>query len=66
MTEDFEVCRAGTILTSEQVHFLELLGEKLSVFKLRLVAKWTKEKGFCVLDKLEEFEEEEELDSEHE
>ncbi|XP_056631583.1 mRNA turnover protein 4 homolog [Diorhabda sublineata] len=50
LIKDFDVCKAGTVLTPEQAKILELLDHRLATFKLVLIAKWTKGKGFEKFD----------------
>ncbi|CAD5229431.1 unnamed protein product [Bursaphelenchus okinawaensis] len=44
--DDFQVCSEGDTLTADQCKILKLLGEKMSTFKVNLVAKWSKKDGF--------------------
>lgn len=60
LTQDFEVCKEGSILTSEQAKILELMDYRLATFKLHLKACWNKEEGF------EKFEDEEEKNEDEE
>lgn len=54
---EFEVCKAGTLLTVELIDFLKLLFEKLAVYKLKLKAKWMKT-GIEILFDTDEFDDE--------
>ncbi|KAF2900487.1 hypothetical protein ILUMI_05700 [Ignelater luminosus] len=57
LIKDYEVCKAGSVLTPEQAKILQLLDFKLATFRFVLRACWIKDKGF---EKLHEEEEEEE------
>lgn len=50
LKKPFLICKAGDTLSKRQVNLLELLGEKLSVYQLKLKAVWTKGGGLEVLD----------------
>lgn len=46
LTSDYEVCKEGSTLTSEQAKILELMDFRLATFKLQLKASWIKGEGF--------------------
>lgn len=46
LTQNYEVCKEGTVLTSEQAKILELMDYRLATFKLKLLACWIKGEGF--------------------
>ncbi|KAF4652804.1 mRNA turnover 4 [Perkinsus olseni] len=52
---DYEVCKTGKALTPEQCQLVKLLGIPMAVFRVSMVAQWSKEDGQCTV-----FEEEEE------
>lgn len=54
LMQDFEVCKAGSVLTSEQAKILELMDYRLATFKLKLKACWIKGEGFEKFDGGEE------------
>lgn len=58
LTSDFEVCKEGNTLTSEQAKILELMDYRLATFKLQLKACWIKGEGFERLQNDKEGEEE--------
>uniref|UniRef100_A0A1I7SMA8 Ribosome assembly factor mrt4 n=1 Tax=Bursaphelenchus xylophilus TaxID=6326 RepID=A0A1I7SMA8_BURXY len=47
--DSFQVCSEGDTLTADQCKILKLLGEKMATFKVNLIAKWSKSKGFVTL-----------------
>lgn len=59
LTQDYEVCKAGAVLTSEQAKILELMDYRLATFKLNLKACWVKGEGFQKFESSEEDEDEE-------
>lgn len=46
LTNDFVVCEEGDVLTPERAKILEFLGMKMATFKVNLVCRWSKDKGF--------------------
>uniref|UniRef100_A0A7E4WDM0 Ribosome assembly factor mrt4 n=1 Tax=Panagrellus redivivus TaxID=6233 RepID=A0A7E4WDM0_PANRE len=48
LIQDFEVCKAGDKLTPEQAKILKLLDQKLSTFRVNLVAHWNAKKGLTL------------------
>lgn len=51
LLKDYEVCKAGNVLTPEQAQILKLLDKKLATFRFNLKAVWTKGQGFEKLSK---------------
>ena len=49
LLEDFNVCVAGSVLTSHQAKILKFLDYQLAEFKLIPKAVWTKNKGVKIL-----------------
>ncbi|KAH9396395.1 mRNA turnover 4 [Tyrophagus putrescentiae] len=51
LLQDFQVCRKGATLTSEQARILKLLEKKLARFEVKIDAMWSAEGGFEMLKK---------------
>merc|ERR1719192_1313779 len=47
---DHTVCKEGDLLTSEQARILKLLGKEQAEFRLRMIAVWSNDGTFNVLD----------------
>jgi len=54
LIKDFEVCKAGSVLTPEQAKILEFLDFKLATFHFMLKACWIKDQGFEKLSSKED------------
>ena len=50
LTTDFEVCREGQVLDTNQAAILRVFGIKMATFRLKLVAAWLQEGEFQELD----------------
>lgn len=55
------MCKEGSVLTPEQAKLLELLEYRLAKFQLILKACWIKDKGFEMLQKDVEEDDDEEM-----
>lgn len=51
LLQDFQVCKKGAELTSEQARILKLLEKKLARFALKIDAMWSAGEGFELLKK---------------
>lgn len=61
LTQNYEVCKEGSVLTSEQAKILELMDYRLATFKLNLKACWIKGEGFQKFESKEGNDEDEEM-----
>jgi mRNA turnover protein 4 len=48
LTNPHKLCDKGKPLTGEQAQLLKLIGEKMVVFRVRLIARWDSESGEVV------------------
>jgi mRNA turnover protein 4 len=48
LTAPHKICEKGKVLTAEQAQLLKLIGEKMVVFRVGLIARWEQESGQVV------------------
>lgn len=54
LLKDYEICKAGNVLTPEQAKILKLLDNKLAKFKLNIRCYWVKKEGFSEITQEDE------------
>ncbi|KAL3076824.1 hypothetical protein niasHT_033726 [Heterodera trifolii] len=50
LLEEFTVCKTGDQLSTDQARILKQFGHRLAQFRVRLLAQWSKKKGFEQID----------------
>ncbi|KAL3106583.1 hypothetical protein niasHT_018225 [Heterodera trifolii] len=50
LLEEFNVCKADDQLSADQARILKQFGQRLAQFRVRLLARWSKKKGFEPID----------------
>ncbi|KAL3107548.1 hypothetical protein niasHT_014008 [Heterodera trifolii] len=51
LLEEFTVCKTGDQLSADQARILKQFGHRLAQFRVRLLARWSKKKGFKPIDR---------------